>query len=119
MEMAIDYLESNEEILTKFFVHACKCLLHVAYGKQRKNFGSNCKIETVVLLDRRHSNQRIELLNDHVFPKKKKIKCYIVSLVSSLTTTAGTNIRNTALRIVHRDLLYIFTKVHQQIKQCQ
>ena len=38
----------------------------------------------------------------------------IMSLTSSLAATASTNIRNTALRIVHTDLLYIFTKVHQQ-----
>ena len=46
-------------------------------------------------------------------------QCTIMSLTRSLAATAGTNTRNTALRIVHRDLLYIFTKVHQQIKQCQ
>ena len=38
----------------------------------------------------------------------------IVCLTRSLVTTAGTNTRNTALRIVHTDLFYIFTKVHQQ-----
>ena len=44
---------------------------------------------------------------------------YIVSLASSLAATASTNIMNAALTIVHIDLLCIFTKVHQQIKQCQ
>ena len=41
-------------------------------------------------------------------------KRYIVSLTKSFVATAGTNIRNTAFRIVHPDLLYISQKVYQQ-----
>ena len=43
----------------------------------------------------------------------------IMSLARLLVATASTNTRNTALTIVHMDLLYIFIKVHQQVKQCQ
>ena len=43
----------------------------------------------------------------------------IVSLTRSLVASASTNTRNTALTIVHIDLLYIFTKVHQHLRQCQ
>ena len=57
-------------------------------------------------------SQKVGLGNLSLNSPNEIVGDIIMSLARLLVATAGTNIRNTALRIVHTDLLYIFTKVH-------
>ena len=77
---------------------------------------NNLKYESPQNQDLTPPKSSLEGVQNLSFEYKNIYYYNIMSLANLFVATAGTNIRNAAFRIVHTDLLYIFTKSLSAIK---